>query len=332
VFLCVLGSEGCVLVPRSSGQWHSGYVGLANLGSESETCVGSRVHLVGVSISFEKNFYRLTFTPPSLVRRIGPSVMDETSIFFLSTQTETEEGSHRGGLTVVRPSRARRRPGVGGTETGGRGQLIPVLTSGWDGLWREIDDGGWTVGRGVTGGGGGSSGERGGSGWEVWGEAESGAGYLWARQGERVVVGGWHRNLAVTARERAARHGQLRRYGGAVRRDSPGCGGLSGDVRDWRNSGGASEICGSDGVMRRGSVVCARASRARRGVRRRAGRRARAEARGCGWAGDAERGSTTRCRVAVRGHLAGRRGSLPWSAALCWIAARATARRALPAS
>jgi hypothetical protein len=39
-------------------------VGLTNLGSESETCVGSRVHLVGVSISFEKNFYRLPFTPP----------------------------------------------------------------------------------------------------------------------------------------------------------------------------------------------------------------------------------------------------------------------------
>jgi hypothetical protein len=34
------------------------------LGSESETCVGSRVRLVGVSISFEKNFYRLPFTPP----------------------------------------------------------------------------------------------------------------------------------------------------------------------------------------------------------------------------------------------------------------------------
>jgi hypothetical protein len=49
-------------------------VGLTNLGSESETCVGSRVHLVGVSISFEKNFYRLPFTPPSLVRRIGPSI------------------------------------------------------------------------------------------------------------------------------------------------------------------------------------------------------------------------------------------------------------------
>jgi hypothetical protein len=39
-------------------------VGLTNLGSESETCVGSRFHLVGVSISFEKNFYRLPFTPP----------------------------------------------------------------------------------------------------------------------------------------------------------------------------------------------------------------------------------------------------------------------------
>jgi hypothetical protein len=34
------------------------------LGSESETCVGSRVRLVGVSISSEKNFYRLPFTPP----------------------------------------------------------------------------------------------------------------------------------------------------------------------------------------------------------------------------------------------------------------------------
>jgi hypothetical protein len=46
-------------------------VDLANLGSESETCVGSRVRLVGVSISIEKNFYRLPFTPPSLVRSIS---------------------------------------------------------------------------------------------------------------------------------------------------------------------------------------------------------------------------------------------------------------------
>jgi hypothetical protein len=33
---------------------------------ESETCFGSRVHLVRVFISFENNFYRLPFTPPSL--------------------------------------------------------------------------------------------------------------------------------------------------------------------------------------------------------------------------------------------------------------------------
>jgi hypothetical protein len=48
-------------------------VDLANLGSESETCVASRVRLVGASLSLEKNFYRLPFTPPALVRRIGPS-------------------------------------------------------------------------------------------------------------------------------------------------------------------------------------------------------------------------------------------------------------------
>jgi hypothetical protein len=39
-------------------------VGLTNLGSELEKCVGSCVHRVGVSISFKKNFYRLPFTPP----------------------------------------------------------------------------------------------------------------------------------------------------------------------------------------------------------------------------------------------------------------------------
>jgi hypothetical protein len=54
------------------GGWFLGPValpwlcGLANLGSESETCVGGRVRLVGASISFEKNFYRLSFTPPPL--------------------------------------------------------------------------------------------------------------------------------------------------------------------------------------------------------------------------------------------------------------------------
>jgi hypothetical protein len=71
--VCVLVSfcsEGCVLVPRTSStpvatwSWPTWVV-------ESETCVGSCVHLVGASISFEMNFYRLPFTPPllSLVRR-----------------------------------------------------------------------------------------------------------------------------------------------------------------------------------------------------------------------------------------------------------------------
>jgi hypothetical protein len=40
---------------------------------ESEICFGSRVRLVGVSISFEKNFYLLPFTPPSS-HQFGPSL------------------------------------------------------------------------------------------------------------------------------------------------------------------------------------------------------------------------------------------------------------------
>jgi hypothetical protein len=60
-------------------------VGLANLGSELETCVGSRVHLVGVSISFEKNFYRLPFTPP-----LSGSPYRSFRLF----------GSHGGGVAV----------------------------------------------------------------------------------------------------------------------------------------------------------------------------------------------------------------------------------------
>jgi hypothetical protein len=43
---------------------------------ELETCFGSCVHLVGVPISLEKNFYLLPFTSPSMVRLIGPSVCD----------------------------------------------------------------------------------------------------------------------------------------------------------------------------------------------------------------------------------------------------------------
>jgi hypothetical protein len=43
---------------------------VCNLGGPTE-----RVHLVGVSISIEKNFYRLPFTPPLSGRLIGPSVV-----------------------------------------------------------------------------------------------------------------------------------------------------------------------------------------------------------------------------------------------------------------
>jgi hypothetical protein len=53
-------------------------VDLANLGSETETCVGSHVLLV-VVISFEKNFYWLPFTPPlwfavSVLRPRAPEI------------------------------------------------------------------------------------------------------------------------------------------------------------------------------------------------------------------------------------------------------------------
>jgi hypothetical protein len=65
-------------------------VGLTNLGSDLETCVGSRVHLVGVSISFEKNFYRLPFTPPSLVRRIGPSEPQSHGLLACRQEMDTD--------------------------------------------------------------------------------------------------------------------------------------------------------------------------------------------------------------------------------------------------
>jgi hypothetical protein len=61
------------------GSWFLGLValqwlrGLGQLG-KSETCVGSRVHLVGLSIFFEKNFLSAPIhSPPPLVRCFGPS-------------------------------------------------------------------------------------------------------------------------------------------------------------------------------------------------------------------------------------------------------------------
>jgi hypothetical protein len=73
--LCVLvcfSSEGCLLVPRTSKtpvaawSWPTRVV-------ESETCVGSRVHLVGVLSPSRRIFIGSHSHPPSLVRRFGPS-------------------------------------------------------------------------------------------------------------------------------------------------------------------------------------------------------------------------------------------------------------------
>jgi hypothetical protein len=78
---------------------------LTNLGSESETCVGSRVHLVGVSISFEKNFYRLPFTPPLW---FAVSVLHAVQL--ITDATVLEENYHRTptalGHQLVDPLRA----------------------------------------------------------------------------------------------------------------------------------------------------------------------------------------------------------------------------------
>jgi hypothetical protein len=76
-------------------------VGLTNLGSESETCVGSRVYLVGVSISFEKNFYRLPFTPPSLVRRIGPSLLTILLLAFPGLASDEERALFKGDKYIL---------------------------------------------------------------------------------------------------------------------------------------------------------------------------------------------------------------------------------------
>jgi hypothetical protein len=78
-----------------------------------------------------------------------------------TNRTERSRSGCDSGSCSRRPSRARRLQGVGGTERGGRGQLVPVLTSRWDGLWREIDGGGRTAGRGGTDAAVGTRGEGG---------------------------------------------------------------------------------------------------------------------------------------------------------------------------
>jgi hypothetical protein len=57
--------------------------------------------------------------------------MDKTSIFFLSTETETEEGAHRGGLTVV----AGGLPGHGGGREWGNEERRSRETHSGPHLW-----------------------------------------------------------------------------------------------------------------------------------------------------------------------------------------------------
>jgi hypothetical protein len=115
---CALRSWVGRLCVGSLVQWHSsGYVGLANLGSESEICVGSRVHLVGVCISFEKNFYRLPFTPPPLWFTVSvlQVVSEPVRVFVDSNQSKIQGWHTRNGVRVLHTSMARTtRCGVSG--------------------------------------------------------------------------------------------------------------------------------------------------------------------------------------------------------------------------
>jgi hypothetical protein len=74
-------------------------VDLANLSSESEMCVGSRVRLVGVSISFENNFSAPIHSP------LSGSLYQSFSFSVATLSAEKERGEkyidkrrHRGEL------------------------------------------------------------------------------------------------------------------------------------------------------------------------------------------------------------------------------------------
>jgi hypothetical protein len=68
---------------------------------ESETCVGSRVHLVGASISFEKNFYRLPFTP-----HLSGSPCQSFKLDTVTQSAKTTPSVNKSSLTSLRSSRS----------------------------------------------------------------------------------------------------------------------------------------------------------------------------------------------------------------------------------
>jgi hypothetical protein len=84
-------------------------VDLANLGSESETCVESGIRLVGVSISFEKNFYQLPFTPPlsGFAVSVLHVVSEQVRVFVDSNQSKIQGWNTRNGVRVLHTSMAR---------------------------------------------------------------------------------------------------------------------------------------------------------------------------------------------------------------------------------
>jgi hypothetical protein len=66
-----------------------------------------RVHLVGVSISFEKNFYRLPFTPPLSGRLIGHSH------FYRARRGRAGDGGEQWPSMPWRPAASRHSRGEG---------------------------------------------------------------------------------------------------------------------------------------------------------------------------------------------------------------------------
>jgi hypothetical protein len=96
VFRCVLGSEGCVLVPRSSGT-------LVATWAWPTWVVSRRRVLEAVLILLEfpspstRIFIGSHSLPPSLVRRIGPSILSTTIHSEAPQQIYYKDGGGGGG-------------------------------------------------------------------------------------------------------------------------------------------------------------------------------------------------------------------------------------------
>jgi hypothetical protein len=71
-------------------------------------CVGSRVHLVGVFISFENNFYRLPFTPPLwFAVSVLQVVLEWLRVLIDSNQSNIQGWRTRNGVRVLQTSMAK---------------------------------------------------------------------------------------------------------------------------------------------------------------------------------------------------------------------------------